>query len=63
MNKLPFEIWWQRFQHCADAIGLKLDHDTSEYRQWYEQGLSPEEAVDEEAEAVAALVEDFDCDG
>ncbi len=57
---ISFDTWWQRFQHCAAEAGFEIDDDDSgAYREYYDDGDTPEEALDNEIEAHDAVNGDF----
>ncbi len=44
-DKIDFETWWQRFMHCAEEVDWPTGNDAEAYREYYDDGDSPEEAL------------------
>ncbi len=47
---IAFDVWWARFLHIAEEADWGVVNDPDAYREYYEDGDSPEEALDNEME-------------
>ncbi len=50
-EKISFSIWWARFLHLAEQNEWPVDPDQQDaYREYYDDGDTPEQALDDEME-------------
>ncbi len=57
---ISFDTWWQRFLHCAEEAGFEINADDSTaYREYYDDGDTPEEALEAEIEISGGEDGDF----
>lgn len=46
MNDLNFDEWWAQLQGLAILEGLELVGDQDDYREYFEDGDSPEDTIE-----------------
>ncbi len=56
MTEITFETWWLRFLHCAEEADFDVDpEDQALYSEYYDDGDTPEEALEYEMDAAAEI--------